>query len=94
LTSGQLATLVDPCAEPPELVFAQPERIPKSMPPRLIKASTDPQSTKPVKVKVAERRRVVHEGHAYTGGDEVTVPEPVAEEWERSRWVERVGSKS
>jgi hypothetical protein len=69
-----------------ELVFTQPdepEKRPTSMTARLIKASTDPQSTKPVKVRVAERRRVVHDGHAYVAGDEATVPEHAAKEWER-----------
>jgi hypothetical protein len=51
-----------------------------------------PQSIKPVKVKVIDRWRVVHpdDGTAHVKGDTFTVPEHVAEEWERSRWVERV----
>jgi hypothetical protein len=77
-----------------ELVFAQDERIPRSMPARLIKASTEQQSTKPVTVRVSDRWRVVHDGKPYVKGDTLTVPENVAEEWERCRWVERVSSQS
>jgi hypothetical protein len=43
-----------------------------------------PVSEKPTKVRVSDR--VVHEGKPYTKGDTLTVPEHVAEEWERSRW--------
>ena len=48
---------------------------------------------KPVKVKVIDRWRVVHpdDGTVHVKGDELTVPEHVAQEWEKSRWVERVG---
>jgi hypothetical protein len=49
-----------------------------------------PVSEKTVKVKVREPFRVIHAGDTHTGGDEVSVPEHVAQEWERSRWVERV----
>jgi hypothetical protein len=50
---------------------------------------------KTVKVKVSDRWRVVDPGtgEAHTKGDELSVPESVAEEWLRSGWVERV-SKS
>jgi hypothetical protein len=34
------------------------------------------------------------DGTAHIKGDTLTVPEHVAEEWERNRWVERVSSKS
>jgi hypothetical protein len=37
--------------------------------------------------------RVVHETTAYSDGQEVTVPQHVAEQWLRSRWVEPVTSK-
>ncbi len=47
-----------------------------------------------IKVRVSDRWRVVHDGKPYVKGDELTVPENVTEEWERSRWVERVSSKS
>ena len=47
---------------------------------------------KTIKVKVQAPFRVVHEGNAFTDGDTLTVPENVAQEWERSRWVERVTS--
>jgi hypothetical protein len=43
-----------------------------------------------VKVKVSDRWTVAHDGKRYTEGDPLTVPEDVAAEWERSRWVERV----
>jgi hypothetical protein len=45
---------------------------------------------KTVKVRVSDRWRFVHDGESYVKGDELTVPESVAQEWERSRWVERV----
>jgi hypothetical protein len=45
---------------------------------------------KTVKIRVSDRWRVVHDDKPYTKGDELTVPEDVAQEWERSRWVERV----
>ncbi|WP_156661044.1 hypothetical protein [Mycobacterium sp. 852002-51163_SCH5372311] len=34
--------------------------------------------------------RVVYDDKPYVKGETVTVPESVAAEWERSRWVERV----
>lgn len=46
----------------------------------------------PVKVRVADRWRVTHDGKAYVLGDELTVPADVADQWVRSRWVERVTS--
>jgi hypothetical protein len=46
---------------------------------------------KTVKVRVSDRWSVVHEDKRYVLDDELTVPENVAQEWERSRWVERVG---
>jgi hypothetical protein len=48
---------------------------------------------KTVKVRVSDRWRVVNpdDGKAHTKGDELSVPENVAEEWEKSGWVERVG---
>jgi hypothetical protein len=51
---------------------------------------------KAVKVRVSDRWRVVNpvDGTAHIKGDTLTVPEHVAEEWERNRWVERVSSKS
>jgi hypothetical protein len=48
----------------------------------------DKMPEKTVKVRVSDRWRVVHDGKAYVKGDTLTVPENVAEEWERSRWVE------
>ena len=53
----------------------------------------DNMSEKTVKVKVIDRWRVVHNDKAYHKGDTLTVPENVAQEWERSRWVERVTGK-
>ena len=49
---------------------------------------------KTVKVRVSDRWRVVHDGEGYVLGDEVTVPEDVAKEWERNGYVERVSSKA
>lgn len=49
---------------------------------------------KTVKVRVKAPFRVVHEGNPYTDGDTFTVPENVAQEWEQSRWVERVTGKT
>lgn len=46
-----------------------------------------------VKVPVSDRWRVVHDGKPYHEGDTLTVPEQIAEERERSRWVERVTGK-
>jgi hypothetical protein len=50
-------------------------------------------TTKTVKVEVQAPFRVVHEASAYHEGDTLSVPEHIAAEWERNRWVERV-SKS
>ncbi len=50
-------------------------------------------SEKQIKVRVSDRWRVVHDGKPYVKGDTLTVPENVAQVWERSRWVERVTSK-
>jgi hypothetical protein len=49
---------------------------------------------KTVKVKVIDRWRVIHDDKAYRKGDTLTVPESVADEWQRSGWVERVTGKS
>jgi hypothetical protein len=48
---------------------------------------------KTVKVRVSDRWRVVHEDKPYIKGDELTVPEDVAQEWERNGYVEKVTSK-
>lgn len=52
----------------------------------------DSKPEKTVKVRVSDRWSVTHEGKRHTAGDTVTVPEHVAEEWERNRWVERVSA--
>ena len=49
---------------------------------------------KQVKVKVIDRWRVVHDDKPYVKGDTLIVPEDVAQEWERSGYVERVTSKT
>ncbi|HET9890284.1 MAG TPA: hypothetical protein VFQ42_07255 [Mycobacterium sp.] len=49
---------------------------------------------KTVKVRVRALFRVVHEGNPHIDGDTFTVPENVAEEWERSSWVEPVTGKT
>jgi hypothetical protein len=46
---------------------------------------------KQIKVRVSDRWRVVHDDKAYVKGETLTVPESVAQEWERNRWVEVVG---
>jgi hypothetical protein len=47
-------------------------------------------SEKQVKVRVCDRWRVVHDDKPYVNGETLTVPENVAQEWERSGWVEKV----
>ncbi len=47
---------------------------------------------KTVKVRVSDRWSVAHDGKRYVKGDTVTVPESVADEWQRNGWVERVSS--
>jgi hypothetical protein len=49
---------------------------------------------KQAKVRVSDRWRAVHDGKSYVKGDELTVPENAAQEWERSGYVERVTGKS
>ena len=49
---------------------------------------------KKVKVKVIDRWSVIHDDKRHVKGDELTVPEDVAVEWERNHWIERVSSKS
>jgi len=60
----------------------------------VVEDTSKPEKT--VKVKVNAPYRVVHpdDGTAHVKGDTLTVPENVAEEWERSRCVERVTGKS
>ena len=53
-----------------------------------------PVSDKPTKVRVSDRWQVIHDGKPYTKGDTLTVPEHLAEEWDRSRWVERVTQRT
>lgn len=45
---------------------------------------------KQIKVRVSDRWRVVHDGRAYHKGDALSVPEGIAEEWLRNKWVARV----
>jgi hypothetical protein len=45
-----------------------------------------------VKVKVIDRWSVVHDDQRYVKGDELTVPQHVADEWERNRWIEKVST--
>lgn len=69
-------------------VPATPARIIKQGDPKVIKQ--DKPADKPVKVKVSDRWAVVHDGKRYIQGDQVSVPETLAEEWVRNHWVERV----
>ncbi len=48
---------------------------------------------KPVKVKVCDVWSVAHDGKRYVNGDTLSVPEHIADEWERNRWVKRVVPK-
>lgn len=50
-------------------------------------------SMKPTKVRVTGPWQVQHDGNLYYEDQEATVPEHVAEAWERARWVERVSPK-
>ena len=47
-------------------------------------------SDKQVTVKVIDRWRIVHGDKPYLKDDVLVVPENVAQEWERSGYVERV----
>jgi hypothetical protein len=75
-------------------VVVNPARIIKQGGDKVIKDDKPDKPEKHVKVKVSDRWAVVHDGNRYVKGDMLTVPEHVAEEWERNRWVERVSTKS
>lgn len=47
-------------------------------------------SDKQIKVRVSDRWRVVYDGKPYVKGDTLTVPENMAQEWERAGRVEKV----
>jgi hypothetical protein len=49
---------------------------------------------KKVTVRVLGNYRVVDGDKGYAGGEQVSVPEHVAQRWERRGWVERVTSSS
>jgi hypothetical protein len=50
---------------------------------------------KNVKVRVIAPYRVVDDdGEAYSDGDELTVPEHLADQWLRSRFVEKVAGEA
>jgi hypothetical protein len=67
-------------------------RVIRKAPPNMIlEDQSMPEKT--VKVRVSDRWRVVHEDKPYIKGDELTVPEDVAQEWERNGYVEKVTSK-
>ncbi len=71
-------------------VRATPVRVIKKGEPKMV---TEDKPNKSVKVKVSDRWAVVHDGTRYANGDTVTVPEHVADEWERNHWVQRVVPK-
>jgi hypothetical protein len=48
---------------------------------------------KTAKVKVKAKYRVVHKGRPYTGGEELVIPQDVADQWLKARFVENVASK-
>jgi hypothetical protein len=54
----------------------------------ILEEKTVPEKT--VKLRVKAPFRIVHEGNPHTDGDTFTVPENLAQEWERSGYVERV----
>lgn len=58
----------------------------------ILENRTVPEKT--VKVRAKAPFRVVYQGNPQSDGDTFTVPEKVAQEWERSRWVERVTGKT
>jgi hypothetical protein len=49
---------------------------------------------KQIKVRVSDRWSVVFDDQRYTKDDELSIPEHLAQEWERNHWIERVSSKS
>jgi hypothetical protein len=51
-------------------------------------------SDEQVEVCVSDRWRVVHDDKPYIKDDVLVVPENVAQEWERSGYVERVTGKT
>jgi hypothetical protein len=53
----------------------------------VIKAVQEAATAEPVKVKVVENFRVVHEGKPYVGGDVVEIPAELASLWIKSKWV-------
>ena len=55
---------------------------------------TDDNENTSVKVRVSGPWQVQHEGNLFYEGQEATVPQHVAELWERSRLVERVAKKA
>jgi hypothetical protein len=57
----------------------------------ILEDRTVPEKT--VKVRVKAPYRVVHEGDPHSNGDELSVPEEVAQHWLGSGFVERVISK-
>ena len=62
--------------------------------PPSVKAANSAVKDVPTNVRVIAPYRVVHEGNAYVGGDELTVPQSLADEWLRSKWVEPSKEKS
>lgn len=71
--------------------IVSPVRVIKKGDPKMVK---DDKPQKQVKVKVSDKWSVAHDGKRYVQGDTLTVPEDVADEWERSGWVERATTKS
>ena len=55
-------------------------------------AEQDPNIT-PTAVRVKEPFRVVHKGNAHTAGDEITVPQHLAEQWLTAGWVKPATTK-
>jgi hypothetical protein len=78
---------VDSPVEPMSAAFISPE------PPAVVSsaaAAIKDAAKAPVKVRVCDRYRVVHEGKAFIGGETLCVPAETADRWLKFRFVEKV----
>ena len=55
-----------------------------------VKAAEQKAAQAPVRVKVCDRLRIVHEGKAYIGGETLSVPADLADKWLKFKFVEPV----
>jgi hypothetical protein len=86
---GDMGLEEDATPVEPVVFFETPEEKESNMA-TVIKAVQEATAAEPVKVKVVENFRVVHEGKPYVGGDVVEVPAETANLWIKSKWVELV----